>query len=112
MLASARAARRTIATRTATAHAKARIHRNHGGSLITHAIEAGLPIREARSVAGSLRTSAKRLGVTGRTVQVRRHGHTRDFAIYTPAEVALIATNYRPRKPAYKTARQHLLLAA
>lgn len=112
MNARSRQARRTIAQRSASTRAAARIHRRGEASLTTHALAAGLPIREARSVAGSLRDNAKRLGLTGRTVQVRRHGKTRDCALFTVTAVALIATKYKPRKPAYIAARTRLTLAA
>lgn len=108
----ARQARATIRQRNATTRAANRIRRNGEASLTTHALAAGLPIRAARSVASSLRSNAHKLGITGRTVTVRRHGQRRDCALYTVAAVALIATAYRPRKPAYKTARQHMLALA
>ncbi|MEZ0090030.1 hypothetical protein [Streptacidiphilus sp. EB129] len=112
MLASSRTARRTLKARSTQTRATARIARNHGGSLTTYAIAAGLDIRSARSMAGSLRTNAAKLHLTGRTVRVHAAGRMRDCAVYSPTEVALIAAKYSPRKPAFKTARAHLLLAA
>lgn len=107
----ARQARATIRHRQASTRATARIRRNGEASLTTHALAAGLPIRAARSVASSLRSNAAKLGITGRLVQVRRHGARRDCQLYTVAAVALAAAQYKPRKPQYKTARQHMLAA-
>lgn len=111
MNANARQARQTLRNRNASTRATARIRRNGEASLTTHALAAGLPIRAARTVASSLRTNAAKLGITGRTVQVRRHGTRRDCTLYTVAAVARAAAAYKPRKPAYKTARQHMLAA-
>lgn len=111
MNANARQARATIRQRNASTRAGRRIARNGEASLTTHALAAGLPIRAARTVASSLRSNAAKLGITGRTITVRRHGARRDCALYTVAAVAQAAAAYRPRKPQYKTARQHMLAA-
>lgn len=111
MNARSRQARRTIAQRSATTRAKASIRRDGEASLTRHSIAAGLPLREARSMAGSLRSNAVKLGVTGHQVQVRVRGHQVTSTRYTPAAVALIAAAYRPRLAARKTARQYLLAA-
>lgn len=111
MLASNRARRATIRQRTTRTHAQAAIRRRGEASLTRHAIAAGLPLRDARSMASSLRDNAKRLGVTGHQVPVRVHGHRVTSTRYTPAQVAVIAAAYRPRLAARKTARQYLLVA-
>jgi len=113
MIASNRTARHTLRRRTRTQRAASRINRTGTATLAAHCIAAGLPVREARSVAGSLRKNAPKAGVTGRAgisyaKNVKAHTCTR----YTPAEVARIAVIYRPRKPAYKTVAAKLALAA
>lgn len=118
MNAKARAARSTLRQRTRQTRAAATIRRRGDASLTTHAIAAGLPLREARTVAGSLRNNAKALGIDGRevTLRVKWRTHSRKTAEvtahrYTPAQVALAAAAYRPRKAEYRTARAYLLAA-
>ncbi|KIF00871.1 hypothetical protein PL81_38825 [Streptomyces sp. RSD-27] len=112
MNAKARAARRTLRDRTRTQRAAARITRQGTGTLATHCIAAGLGIREARTVASSLRKNAAKAGVTGAPGVSYVHGRARSCTRYTRAEVARIAFVYRPRKPAFKAAAAHLALAA
>lgn len=108
-----RTARRVLAQRTRTHRAAAKIRRQGTATLATHCIAAGLPTREARSVAGSLRKNAAKAGVTGQTgISYAKNVKARTCTRYTPAEVAAIAVVYRPRKPAYKTAAAKLALAA
>lgn len=113
MIRSNRTRRATLKARTRTQRAASRITRRGNGTLASHAIAAGLTPREARSVAGSLRKNAAKVGVTGQAgisyaKNIKAHTCTR----YTPAEVARIAVIYRPRKPAYKAAAARLALAA
>lgn len=113
MIAANRTRRATLKARTRTQRAASRIARRGNGTLATHCIAAGLGVKEARTVAGSLRKNAAKAGVTGQagisySKNVKAHGCTR----YTPAEVAAIAVIYRPRKPAYKAAAAKLALAA
>jgi hypothetical protein len=113
MNARTRTARRILAQRTRTNRAAAKIRRTGHGTLATHCIAAGLGIREARTVAGSLRKNAAKADVTGQAgtsyaKNIKSHACTR----YTPAEVARIAVIYRPRKAAYKVAAAKLALAA
>lgn len=98
--------------RSATTRAAAKIRRQGTATLATHGIAAGLTVTEARTVAGSLRTAAKRLGVTGRADTTFRKGARRDCWRFTTAEVALIAAAYKPRKAAYVAAKSRLALAA
>lgn len=107
-----RTRRNTIKARTRQTHAAAKIRRNGTGTLATHCIAAGLPIREARSVAGSLRKNAAKAGVTGTAGVSYTKGRARQCVRYTSREVARIAAIYRPRKPAYKAAAARLALAA
>lgn len=105
--------RAVVLQRTRSQRAASRIHRNGTGTLATHCLATSLGIKEARSMAGSLRKNAPKAGVTGQqgtsyAKNVKAHGCTR----YTPAEVAAIAVIYRPRKQAYKTAAATLRLAA
>lgn len=111
MNAAARTARQTLKTRSTQTRAQASIRRNGEASLTRHSIAAGLPLREARSMASSLRDNARRLGVVGHEVTVRVRGHRVTSTRYTVAQVRLIATTYRPRLAARKTARQYLLAA-
>jgi hypothetical protein len=108
----ARTARRTRRDRTRTQRATARITRTGTASLTTHAIAAGLPAREARSVAGSLRNAAKKLAITGTPHRVHAGRRMRDARHYTPQQVAAMCTVYRPRKPAYRDVAARLALAA
>jgi len=113
MTAATRNARQILRQRTRTHRAAAKIRRQGVATLATHCVAAGLPIREARSVAGSLRKNADKAGVTGTPgVSYAKRIPARTCTRYTPAEVAAIAVIYRPRKPAYKTAAARLALAA
>lgn len=112
MNAKARTARRIVRQRTRTQRAAARITRQGTGTLTTHCIAAGLGIREARTVASSLRKNAAKANVTGTPGTSYTHGRARTCTRYTPAEVACIAVIYRPRKPAYKAIAARLALAA
>ncbi|MEU1800857.1 hypothetical protein [Streptomyces sp. NPDC019937] len=112
MNARARAARRTIRQRATANRAHARIARRGNASLTTHAIAAGLPTRAARSVASTLRKTATELGVTGTQHRVHAGRRMRTTTRYTPAQVAVLAAAYQPRKPAYKVAAARLALAA
>lgn len=113
MLSSTRTRRAVVKARARQTRAAARINRRGTGTLATHCMAAGLPPREARSVAGTLRKTAKKLGITGTPARIHAGRHMRsDCRRYTPAQVAAIAVKYRPRKPAYKIAAARLALAA
>jgi hypothetical protein len=105
------AARKALRQRSATTRARAAIARRGEASLTRHAIAAGLPLGEARSMAGSLKRNAEKLGVEGHAVRLkatrapRRDTSTR----YTRDQVRMTAMQYRPRKPEFKTARDFLL---
>jgi hypothetical protein len=106
-------ARQILRDRRAVARARKSIARRGEASLTRHAIAAGLPLREARSMATSLRDNAKKLGVTGNVVTLKasrgRRGNT--STRYTAVQVRQIAAAYRPRLAARKTAREYLLAA-
>lgn len=109
------AARRVLRDRTRTHRAAARIARRGVGSLATHAVAAGLPIREARSAAGTMRKCAERLGVAGMAgTSYAGRAKARGCTRYTRGEVAVIAADYakRARKAAYKAMAARLALAA
>lgn len=112
MNASTRTARRVLAQRTRTNRAAAKIRRQGVGTLATHCIAAGLGVKEARTVASSLRKNAAKANVTGTPGTSYTHGRARQCTRYTRAEVAAIAVIYRPRKTAYKVAALRLALAA
>lgn len=108
-----RNARRILRDRTRTQRATAKIRRHGVATLATHCIAAGLGVKEARSVAGSLRKNADKAHVTGTPgISYAKNAKARTCTRYTPAEVAAIAVIYRPRKPAYKAAAARLALAA
>ncbi|MFE2850577.1 hypothetical protein ACFXJO_05515 [Streptomyces lavendulae] len=112
MNAKARTARRILRDRTRTQRAASRIARQGVGTLATHCIAAGLGIREARTVAGSLRKNAAKANVTGTPGISYTRGRARACTRYTQAEVARIAVIYRPRKTVYKVVAARLTLAA
>lgn len=112
MNAKARTARQALRDRTRTQRAAARIARQGTGTLTTHCVAAGLGIREARTVAGSLRKNAAKADVAGIPGTSYTHGRARSCTRYTRAEVARIAVIYRPRKAAYKAVAACLALAA
>ncbi|MFK0140702.1 hypothetical protein [Streptomyces murinus] len=112
MNAATRTARRTLRDRTRTHRAVAKIRRHGVATLTTHCVAAGLGVREARSVAGSLRKNATKASVLGTPSVSYTHGRARTCTRYTVAEVARIAVIYRPRKAAYRTAATRLALAA
>ncbi|WP_329336110.1 hypothetical protein OG252_13155 [Streptomyces sp. NBC_01352] len=112
MIAANRTRRATLKTRTRTQRATAKIRREGVATLATHVIAAGLGVKEARTVASSLRKNAAKANATGTPGVSYTHGQRRTCTRYTPAEVAAIAVIYRPRKPAYKIAAARLALAA
>lgn len=113
MTAATRTRRNTLKTRARQTRATAKIRRQGIATLATHCVAAGLGIREARTVAGSLRKNADKAGVTGTPgISYAKNAKARTCTRYTPAEVAAIAVIYRPRKPAYKLAAAKLALAA
>jgi hypothetical protein len=113
MIASNRSRRQTLKTRTRTQRAAAKIRRQGVATLATHCVAAGLGIKEARTVASSLRKNATKAGVAGTPgISYAKNAKARTCTRYTPAEVAAIAVIYRPRKPAYKACAARLALAA
>jgi hypothetical protein len=104
--------RRTLKARARTNRAAAKITRRGTASLATHAISAGLGPTEARTVAGSLRRSAKKLGIEGTQGRAHAGCRMRDVTRYTRTQVAAAAGVYRPRVAAYKLAAETLRLAA
>lgn len=112
MTARTRTARRTLRQRSATTRAAAKIRRESVATLATHCLAAGLGIKEAASVAGSLRDKTERAGVVGVAGRSFRKGAARPCARYSPAEVAALVALYQPRKAAYRLAAARLALAA
>ncbi|MFI5649929.1 hypothetical protein ACIA71_01750 [Streptomyces anulatus] len=112
MIASNRTRRAALRARQLVNRAAARIRRRGTGTLATHCLAAGLTPSEAKSVAGSLRKNADKVGAVGTAGRSFRKGAARVCTRYTRAAVALIAAIYRPRKPAYKLAAATLRLAA
>lgn len=112
MNARARAIRAEVRQRTRTQRAASRIARRGGeGSLVTHLLAVGLSVKDARSAAGSMRTVAKRLGITGVEARTHAAGRMRTTHRYTPDEIAAICMAWKARKPAFRSARVRLLAA-
>lgn len=103
--------RSSLKARSATTRARASIARRGEASLTTYAVSAGLPIKAARSVAGSLRKAAARLHLTGTQHRVHAAGRMRTSTRYSPADVLLMLSSYRPRLGQYKTAAARLSFA-
>lgn len=112
MIATNRTRRATLKTRARATRAAAKIRREGVATLATHAIAAGLGVKEARTVASSLRKNAAKAGAVGTPGISYTHGQRRTCTRYTAREVAAIAVIYRPRKPAYRVAAAKLALAA
>ncbi len=113
MIQANRTRRATLKARTRTQRAAAKIHRTDVGTLAAHCIAAGLGVKAARTVAGSLRKNADKAGVTGTPgISYAKNVKARACTRYTPAGVAAIAVIYRPRKAAYKVCAARLALAA
>ncbi|MCX5209728.1 hypothetical protein OG689_10580 [Kitasatospora sp. NBC_00240] len=112
MNAKTRTARKALRTRTRTQRAAARITRRGNASLTTHGVAQGLTPADARSMAQTLRKTADKLHIEGSEHRVHAGRRMRTTHRFTPAQVALIATVYRPRKPAFKAAAAQLRLAA
>ncbi|MFE5037083.1 hypothetical protein [Streptomyces sp. NPDC056683] len=107
-----RTARRIVRERAAATRLARSIRR--GRSLKTHALAAGIDAKTADGVAGGLRSVAKRLGV--QPVKVARTHRDADRLRksyrYTPAQVAVLRANYKPRKAEYVDAVARMALAA
>ncbi|MFI5814930.1 hypothetical protein ACIA7S_28725 [Streptomyces sp. NPDC051643] len=108
-------ARRIIRERAAANRLINSLRRGRSRSIATHAIAAGVPATDAKGVASGLRTVAKRLGIKpARIVDNRRNdrneGKVRHH--YTPAQVATLRANYKPRKAEYRAAVELMALAA
>jgi hypothetical protein len=112
MITSNRVRRATLKARTRTTRARARINRRGTGTLASHAIAQGLAPRDARSMVGTLRKVAAKLGVVGIPGRIHRGQRMRDCQRYTPMQVAVIAAAYRPRRMEFKLAAARLSLAA
>ena len=112
MIRSTRTRRATLRQRTATTRAAQKIRREGVATLATHAIAAGLGIKEAASVASSLRDKTEKAGVSGIAGRSFRKGAARPCTRYTPADVAALVALYRPRRAEFKLAAARLALAA
>jgi len=112
MIRSTRIRRAALKARARQTRAAARIRRHGNGTLTTHCIAQGLHPRDARSMVGTLRKVAAKLGIHGTPGRIHRGRRMRDCTRYTPMQVAVIALSYKPRKPAYKIVAARLALAA
>lgn len=112
MIASNRTRRATLKARQTANRAAARIRRRGTGTLAAHAMAQGLSHRDATSVAGTLRKVAAKLGILGTAGRAHAGRHMRACFRFSRAQVAVIAANYKARKPAYKTVAARLALAA
>lgn len=112
MNATAHTARQIVKDRSLSTRSARRIARRGNGTLAAHVLAVGVTVRKARSVAGSLRKSAAKLGIEGEAGISFRKGAARKCTRYTSTEVARIAAAYRPRKAEYKIVATQLALAA
>ncbi|MEV8398828.1 hypothetical protein [Streptomyces niveus] len=112
MIRSNRTRRATLKIRTTANRAAARIRRRGNASLQTYALAQGLTPRDARSMVGALRKTAKKILITGTEHRVHAGRRMRTTSRYTPIQVALICLVYRPRKPAYRIVAAKLAFAA
>ncbi|GHG80687.1 hypothetical protein [Streptomyces griseocarneus] len=85
-------------------------------SLATHIIATGAPLDVVAGAADALRTQARKAGIRGRAVRIRRtlKGRARRVVTayrYTVEQVAQIVANYKPRKAEYKAIRAALSAA-
>lgn len=108
MNATARTARQTLKARSTATRAATRIHRNGAASLTTYGLSAGLTIREAHSVASSLRKAATKLHIVGEQHRSHSGRRMRTGYRYTPAQVLAMLLSYRPRKASYRAAATRL----
>jgi hypothetical protein len=110
-------ARRVLRDRKRSNLAASRIERRGVGSLASHAMAAGLPLREARTVATGLRRAAGKLCVAGTVGLTYSEHKSRTVARFTKAQVAALVDpevkgTYRPRKAEYKLVVARLVLRA
>ncbi|WP_329217319.1 hypothetical protein [Streptomyces microflavus] len=112
MIASNRTRRATLKARQLANRAAARIRRRGTGTLAAHAMAQGLSRRDATSVAGTLRKIAKNLGMIGAAGRAHAGRKMRVCYRFTRTQVAVIALNYKARKPAYRLVAAKLALAA
>ncbi|MGW4493778.1 hypothetical protein [Streptomyces sp. NPDC004376] len=112
MIRSNRTRRATLKTRRQQTNAAGKIRRHGAATLSVHCLAAGLPIREARTVASSLRRNAVKAGVQGMAGISYTHGRARQCMRYTARQVGMIARIYKPRRPGYRIAANRLTLAA
>jgi hypothetical protein len=112
MIRTSRSRRATVKARSIATRAAARITRRGTGTLASHAMAHGLSHRDAASMVGTLRKVAANLGIIGTAGRVHAGRRMRNCARFTPQQVAVIALNYKPRKPAYKIVATRLALAA
>ncbi|MEU8911734.1 hypothetical protein [Streptomyces nigrescens] len=111
----ARANREAARARRAAATAARRV-RTGPRSLVTHIIATGAPLDSVEGAADALRSRARKEGIRGRAVRIRRtfNGHARRTLTvyrYTAEQVAEIVANYKPRKAEYKAIRAALVAA-
>ena len=104
---------RRASRRAAAALLRDRRRANRPHSLASHAIARGETPETARSIAGALRTVARRIGLTGQTSRTRRtvdgRGRLRTVTRYTNAQFRAALAAYRPRKADNADARARLL---
>ncbi|MFJ3783538.1 hypothetical protein GTY86_02955 [Streptomyces sp. SID5770] len=105
-----RIAHRVLADRRRTNRAAAKLRRRGVATVAGHCIAAGLRPSDARSMASSLRRNAVKAGCEGRagTSHAGRRP-ARACTRYTPAEVAVAASAYRPRRDDFRAVRAALM---
>lgn len=102
-------ARRVLRNRVRTNLVVSRLRRKGSGTLATYVMATGLGIKDARSMASTLRKTAAKLEIPGQKNVTHVKGRTVESTRYTRNEVALIVAQYKPRKAEFKAARAALL---
>ncbi|MFE5548360.1 hypothetical protein ACFQ71_31680 [Streptomyces sp. NPDC056534] len=105
-----RIAHRTLRDRVRTNRAAAKLRRRGVATVAGHCIAAGLRPSDARSMASSLRRNAVKAGCQGQagTSHAGRRP-ARACTRFTPAEMAVAASAYRPRRGDFRAVRAALI---
>lgn len=109
----ARAARQIVKAR----RSETKAHRAGLHTLTSHAIRAGVDVKDAAGIGNAIRAKAKTLGVCGHTaILVRRTADgvrpVKNAKRYSRADVALLLAGYKPRAAKFVVAREQLLAYA
>lgn len=102
-------AAKILRTRTRCNRVAGRLSRRGIGTLATYVMATGLDVKDARSMASTLRKNAAKLEIPGQKSVTHVKGRTVECTRYTRTEIVSIVAQYRPRKAEFKAARATLL---